>query len=166
MDHSFGFFPGTANAARGHHVLSARNTGTSKLHNGVWLGNYADAIACYNEVLRIDPSAADGLVNRGNTFKEIGRVTEAIQDYVRAHVGVLGKLRLLSVLGLLSSLLELLLRVGQQAVGIEDFLQQLDKALGCWNVRKKAAAIEVGCCGTEFFPLFSLLLFIALRLQN
>lgn len=28
--------------------------------------------------------AADGLVNRGNTFKEIGRVTEAIQDYARA----------------------------------------------------------------------------------
>ncbi|XP_042415520.1 probable UDP-N-acetylglucosamine--peptide N-acetylglucosaminyltransferase SEC [Zingiber officinale] len=26
----------------------------------------------------------DGLVNRGNTFKEIGRVTEAIQDYIRA----------------------------------------------------------------------------------
>ncbi|CAN1345350.1 Probable UDP-N-acetylglucosamine--peptide N-acetylglucosaminyltransferase SEC [Linum perenne] len=48
------------------------------------LGNYADAISCYNEVLRIDPSAADGLVNRGNTYKEIGRVTEAIQDYIRA----------------------------------------------------------------------------------
>ncbi|KAG6470081.1 hypothetical protein ZIOFF_071135 [Zingiber officinale] len=29
-------------------------------------------------------TAADGLVNRGNTFKEIGRVTEAIQDYTRA----------------------------------------------------------------------------------
>jgi protein O-GlcNAc transferase len=28
--------------------------------------------------------AADGLVNRGNTYKEIGRVSEAIQDYVRA----------------------------------------------------------------------------------
>ncbi|KAG6472905.1 hypothetical protein ZIOFF_070383 [Zingiber officinale] len=28
-------------------------------------------------------TAADGLVNRGNTFKEIGRVTEAIQDYIR-----------------------------------------------------------------------------------
>ncbi|RRT84354.1 hypothetical protein B296_00004641 [Ensete ventricosum] len=54
------------------------------MHLCVLQGNYADAIACYNEVLRIDPSAADGLVNRGNTFKEIGRVTEAIQDYVRA----------------------------------------------------------------------------------
>ncbi|KAG6472363.1 hypothetical protein ZIOFF_069823 [Zingiber officinale] len=29
-------------------------------------------------------TAADGLVNRGNTFKEIGRVTEAIQDYICA----------------------------------------------------------------------------------
>ncbi|KAG6499159.1 hypothetical protein ZIOFF_038915 [Zingiber officinale] len=29
-------------------------------------------------------TAADGLVNRRNTFKEIGRVTEAIQDYIRA----------------------------------------------------------------------------------
>ncbi|KAG6507836.1 hypothetical protein ZIOFF_033189 [Zingiber officinale] len=29
-------------------------------------------------------TAADGLVNRGNTFKEIGRVTETIQDYKRA----------------------------------------------------------------------------------
>lgn len=47
-------------------------------------GNYAEAISCYNEVLRIDPLAADGLVNRGNTLKEVGRVTEAIQDYVRA----------------------------------------------------------------------------------
>lgn len=28
--------------------------------------------------------AADGLVNRGNTYKEIGRVNEAIQDYLRA----------------------------------------------------------------------------------
>jgi tetratricopeptide (TPR) repeat protein len=28
--------------------------------------------------------AADGLVNRGNTLKEIGRVSEAIQDYIRA----------------------------------------------------------------------------------
>ena len=43
-----------------------------------------EAISCYNEVLRIDPLAADGLVNRGNTYKEIGRVSEAIQDYIRA----------------------------------------------------------------------------------
>jgi protein O-GlcNAc transferase len=35
-------------------------------------------------VLRIDPLAADSLVNRGNTYKEIGRVNEAIQDYLRA----------------------------------------------------------------------------------
>jgi protein O-GlcNAc transferase len=28
--------------------------------------------------------AADGLVNRGNTYKEIGRVSEAIQDYINA----------------------------------------------------------------------------------
>lgn len=28
--------------------------------------------------------AADGLVNRGNTYKEIGRVNEAIQDYMLA----------------------------------------------------------------------------------
>ena len=49
-----------------------------------WQGNYSDAISCYNEVLRIDPLAADALVNRGNTYKEIGRVNEAIQDYVGA----------------------------------------------------------------------------------
>lgn len=30
--------------------------------------------------------AADGLVNRGNTFKEMGRVSEAIQDYIKAVV--------------------------------------------------------------------------------
>lgn len=47
-------------------------------------GNFTDAISCYNEVLRIDPVAVDGLVNRGNTYKEIGRVNEAIQDYLRA----------------------------------------------------------------------------------
>ncbi|XP_022719001.1 probable UDP-N-acetylglucosamine--peptide N-acetylglucosaminyltransferase SEC isoform X2 [Durio zibethinus] len=47
-------------------------------------GNYVEAISCYNEVLRIDPLAADGLVNRGNTYKEIGRVSEAIQDYIHA----------------------------------------------------------------------------------
>lgn len=28
--------------------------------------------------------AADALVNRGNTLKEVGRVSEAIQDYIRA----------------------------------------------------------------------------------
>ena len=50
----------------------------------MYQGNYADAITCYTEVLRIDPTAADALVNRGNTFKEIGRVNEAIQDYVQA----------------------------------------------------------------------------------
>ena len=49
-----------------------------------WQGNYSDAISCYNEVLRIEPLAADGLVNRGNTYKEIGRVSEAIQDYINA----------------------------------------------------------------------------------
>lgn len=32
----------------------------------------------------IDPMAADALVNRGNTYKESGRVNEAIQDYMRA----------------------------------------------------------------------------------
>ena len=63
---------------------------TGRLEQGYWQicilvqGNYADAIACYNEVLRVDPMAADGLVNRGNTLKEIGRVSEAIQDYIRA----------------------------------------------------------------------------------
>ena len=35
-------------------------------------------------MLRIDPLAADALVNRGNTYKEIGRANEAIQDYMRA----------------------------------------------------------------------------------
>ncbi|MFS7903298.1 putative protein O-GlcNAc transferase [Helianthus anomalus] len=47
-------------------------------------GNHADAISCYNEVLWIDPLAAGGLVNRGNTYKEIGRVNEATQDYSNA----------------------------------------------------------------------------------
>lgn len=28
--------------------------------------------------------AADAFVNRGNTYKEIGRVNEAIQDYAQA----------------------------------------------------------------------------------
>lgn len=28
--------------------------------------------------------AADALLNRGNTYKEIGRVNEAIQDYINA----------------------------------------------------------------------------------
>ncbi len=47
-------------------------------------GHYAEAIACYNEVMRVDPMAADGLVNRGNTLKEIGWVNDAIQDYLHA----------------------------------------------------------------------------------
>lgn len=54
------------------------------VHLCVHQGSYADAIACYTEVLRIDPTAADALVNRGNTFKEFGRVAEAIQDYIQA----------------------------------------------------------------------------------
>ncbi|KAJ7978209.1 Tetratricopeptide repeat (TPR)-like superfamily protein [Quillaja saponaria] len=52
-------------------------------------GNYTDAISCYNEVLRIDPLAADGLVNRGNTYKEIaykdsGHVEAAMNSYKKA----------------------------------------------------------------------------------
>lgn len=52
--------------------------------SSLFQGNYANAIACYNEVLRVDPLAVDGLVNRGNTLKEAGRISEAIQDYFRA----------------------------------------------------------------------------------
>jgi len=44
-------------------------------------GHYAGAIACYNEVLRIDPMAADGLVNRGNTLKDSGHVEAAIKSH-------------------------------------------------------------------------------------
>ncbi|KAG6527744.1 hypothetical protein ZIOFF_009870 [Zingiber officinale] len=36
-------------------------------------------IEAYNNL-----TVVDGLVNRGNTCKEIGRVTKAIQDYIRA----------------------------------------------------------------------------------
>ena len=44
-------------------------------------GHYAGAIACYNEVLRIDPMAADGLVNRGNTLKDSGHVEAVIKSH-------------------------------------------------------------------------------------
>ncbi|KAK7345005.1 hypothetical protein VNO77_15343 [Canavalia gladiata] len=44
--------------------------------------NYVDTIYCYSKVPRIDPFATDRLVNRGNTHQEIGRVSEAIQDYI------------------------------------------------------------------------------------
>ncbi|KAK7407649.1 hypothetical protein VNO78_09630 [Psophocarpus tetragonolobus] len=37
------------------------------------LGNYLDVISRYNDVLYINPLAVDGLVNRGNTYEEIGR---------------------------------------------------------------------------------------------
>eukprot|EP00850_Spirogloea_muscicola_P014424 SM000103S09516 [mRNA] locus=s103:488527:496923:+ [translate_table: standard] len=47
-------------------------------------GDSAAAIACYNGVLRVDPLAADALVNRGNTLKEVGHVSEALQDYLTA----------------------------------------------------------------------------------
>ncbi|KAH0687947.1 hypothetical protein KY290_020117 [Solanum tuberosum] len=46
--------------------------------------NYAQAISCFNELLRINPMSTDGLVKRGNTYVGIGRVDEAIQDYKRA----------------------------------------------------------------------------------
>ncbi|KAF3624930.1 putative UDP-N-acetylglucosamine--peptide N-acetylglucosaminyltransferase SEC [Capsicum annuum] len=45
---------------------------------------YAQAISCYNEVLRIDPVDTDALVERGNAYIEIDRVDEAMQDYTRA----------------------------------------------------------------------------------
>ncbi|KAK6793445.1 hypothetical protein RDI58_006898 [Solanum bulbocastanum] len=46
--------------------------------------NYAQAISCFNELLRINPMSTDGLVKRGNTYIRIGRVDEAIQDYTKA----------------------------------------------------------------------------------
>ncbi|MBA0668612.1 hypothetical protein Goklo_001504 [Gossypium klotzschianum] len=72
-----------AAAASYYKATLSVTTGLSAPFNNL-AGNYVEAISCYNEVLRIDPLAADGLVNRGNTYKEIGRVTEAIQDYIRA----------------------------------------------------------------------------------
>ncbi|KAG6486796.1 hypothetical protein ZIOFF_055376 [Zingiber officinale] len=47
--------------------------------------HYKQAINCDSTFIEAynNLTAADGLVNRGNTFKEIGRVTEAIQDYIR-----------------------------------------------------------------------------------
>ncbi|WMV48452.1 hypothetical protein MTR67_041837 [Solanum verrucosum] len=47
-------------------------------------GNYGLAMSCCNEVLRINPMATEGLVNRGNIYIEIGKVNEAIQDYTQA----------------------------------------------------------------------------------
>jgi protein O-GlcNAc transferase len=41
-------------------------------------------VAAGGSCLRIDPTAVDALVNRGNTFKEFGRVAAVIQDYVQA----------------------------------------------------------------------------------
>ncbi|KAG6519638.1 hypothetical protein ZIOFF_023135 [Zingiber officinale] len=48
--------------------------------------HYKQAINCDSTFIEAynNLTAADGLVNRGNTLKEIGRVTEAIQDYIRA----------------------------------------------------------------------------------
>ncbi|KAG6514046.1 hypothetical protein ZIOFF_024385 [Zingiber officinale] len=48
--------------------------------------HYKQAINCDSTFIEAynNLTAADGLVNRGNTFKEIGRVTEAIQDYICA----------------------------------------------------------------------------------
>ncbi|CAN8234908.1 unnamed protein product [Cochlearia groenlandica] len=61
------------------------SSGNGKFWNCLYgMGNYTNAILCYNEVLRIDPLAADALVNRGNTYTEIRRVSEAIQDYMHA----------------------------------------------------------------------------------
>ncbi|KAG6528336.1 hypothetical protein ZIOFF_010489 [Zingiber officinale] len=67
------------------------------------VGHVEEAIKFYRSCLALQPNhpqalsslgniymdcssqtAANGLVNRRNTFKEIGRVTEAIQDYIRA----------------------------------------------------------------------------------
>ncbi|KAG6534959.1 hypothetical protein ZIOFF_008873 [Zingiber officinale] len=47
-------------------------------------GKFFITLLLQNTFTGICYTAADGLVNRGNTFKEIGRVTEAIQDYIRA----------------------------------------------------------------------------------
>ncbi|KAG6506363.1 hypothetical protein ZIOFF_031686 [Zingiber officinale] len=48
--------------------------------------HYKQAINCDSTFIKAynNLTAADGLVNRGNAFKEIGRVTEAIEDYIRA----------------------------------------------------------------------------------
>ncbi|KAG6501592.1 hypothetical protein ZIOFF_041475 [Zingiber officinale] len=51
--------------------------------------HYKQAINCDSTFIEAynncsSQTAANGLVNTGNTFKEIGRVTETIQDYMRA----------------------------------------------------------------------------------
>ncbi|KAK7410514.1 hypothetical protein VNO78_01345 [Psophocarpus tetragonolobus] len=61
--------------AIGHHCRyfnALRDVGRVEEAIQYYNGNYLDVISCYNEVLCINPLAADELINRGNTYGEIG----------------------------------------------------------------------------------------------
>lgn len=47
-------------------------------------GNYAGAIADYTEALKLDPKNALALVNRGCTYKLLGKKQDAIASYMQA----------------------------------------------------------------------------------
>ncbi|PHT51626.1 hypothetical protein CQW23_06088 [Capsicum baccatum] len=67
-------------------ILSVAKAKRSKVPKGSFIfsfmneskGYYAQAISCYNEVLRIDLVNTDRLAKRGNAYIEIDRVDEAM----------------------------------------------------------------------------------------
>src|SRR5262245_47038760 len=58
-------------------------------------GKHELALTSYNRALTVQPNHPDALSNRGNTYKELGRLDAAIASYDRAialkpdHVGAL-----------------------------------------------------------------------------
>ncbi|KAG6527806.1 hypothetical protein ZIOFF_009936 [Zingiber officinale] len=64
-------------------VVASLYKATSAVTTGI-SAPFNNLAIIYKQQVDSSQTAADGLVNRGNTFKEIGRVTEAIQDYIRA----------------------------------------------------------------------------------
>ncbi|MHA7840923.1 MAG: tetratricopeptide repeat protein, partial [Gammaproteobacteria bacterium] len=61
-------------------AMAYHNRGLAKRQ----LGRYAEAIADYDEALRLNPAKAEAYHNRGYAKRQLGRYTEAIADYDEA----------------------------------------------------------------------------------
>ncbi len=46
-----------------------------------YLGKYDEAIADYNQVIKLKPKYAEAYSNRGNVYKKLKKYDEAIADY-------------------------------------------------------------------------------------
>jgi tetratricopeptide (TPR) repeat protein len=94
------------NGSRGHFRRNTQESGASStdapdahlcedwVHKGnelFYLHRHADAIACYDRALAIDPQVAQAWTGKGNALYALGRQADAIVCYDRPGVGQQGE---------------------------------------------------------------------------